>query len=113
MEHEIRSREWVKCKYLPAPTTPDDRGESSSGKISRYILQDLLPPNSVHCINFHITNPGLDKFGLERVRKRSGDVYFDLEVPNGNICGMNIGEGEGLPVVIQDAPFCFRGFVER
>ena len=92
--------------YLSAPATSDDRSERSSRKIGRYIVQDPLPPSCAHRVAFHIASLGLCAFRLQGVEKRSGNARFDLEIPNGDIGGMDVGEGEGLSVIVQGVPFC-------
>src|SRR5258708_1501516 len=74
--------------YLSTPATPDDRSKCSSGEISRYILQDLLPSDASDCTTFHVINLEPGEFGFQRICKGSGDVHFDPEIPNGNIDGM-------------------------
>ena len=98
--------------YLAAAATSDDRSEGTSEKMSRHILQNPLPPNIICRATFCIANLGLREFGLQRIRKRSGDVHFNIEIPNGNIGGMDVGEGKVLLVVIRDLPIRFRRFVE-
>jgi len=93
--------------HLPAPATPDNRGKGSSGEIGRNTLQDLFPSNTTYCSAFHVTDLGPGEFRFQRIHKRSGDVHFDLEIPNGDVGGMNIGEGKGLSMVIRDVPFFF------
>lgn len=99
--------------YLSAPATTDYGSEGSSRKISRNIPQDLLPLNTGHRITFYITDLGLGVFSLERIHKRNGDVHFDPEISDGNICRMNVGEGKVLLVVVRDVPSCLRRFVGR
>ena len=98
--------------YLAATAASDDRSEGASGKISRHILQNPLPPNTIHRDTFCIANLGPDEFGPQRIHKRNGEIRFDLEIPNGNIGGMDVGEGKVLLVVIRDLPIQFRRFVE-
>ena len=86
--------------YLSAPTAPDDRSERPSGKISRYVLQDLLPLDTTFLTTFHVTDLEPGEFGFQRVCKGCGDVHFNPEIPNGNVDGMNVREGKVLLVVI-------------
>ena len=99
--------------YLSTPAAPDDRSEGSSWEISRNVLQDLLPPNAARPIAFHITDLGLSELDFQRIHKRSGDVHFDLEIPNSNMGRANVGEGKVLFVVVQDVPFRFGRIVGR
>ena len=99
--------------YLSASTTPDDCSEGSGGKISRNIFQDLLPSNTIHRATLHIGDFGLGEFGLQRVRKRGGDLHFDLEIPNSDVGGVNVREGKVLLMVVQDVPFHLSRFVGR
>ena len=98
--------------HLSTPASSNDRGEGSGGEITRNILQDL-PPSPAHHVTFHIADPGLCEFGLYRVHNGSDNVDFDPEVPNGNICGVDVGEGKGLLAVVRDVRFRFCGFGEQ
>jgi hypothetical protein len=98
--------------YLSTPATSDNRGEGSSGEISRNFLQNLLPLDAGYRVILHVTDLGLGEFGLQRVHQRGGDVHFDLEIPNSDTGRTNVGEGKALSVVVRGVPFrlrCFRG----
>ena len=111
VKREIESLEHTMDVYLSTPATPNDRSERSSGEISRYILQDLLPSDATLLATFHITDLEPGEFGFQRIRKGSGDVNFNFEIPNSDIDGTNVGEGKGLLVVVQDVPFRSHYFV--
>ena len=90
--------------YLSTTTAPDDCGQGSSGKVSRNILQDLLPLSTAHRTTLHITSLGLGEPGFQRVRERRGDFHLYLEMPYSDVGGTNVGEGKVLLVVVQDVP---------
>jgi len=99
--------------YLSAPATPEYRSEGSSRKISRNVLQDPLPLNTGHYITFYVTDLGFGALSLERIHKRNGDVHFDPVILDGNICGVNVGEGKVLLMVVRDVPFRLRRLMGR
>jgi len=69
---------------LSAPVAPDDHSGGSCGKIGRYILRDLLLSDATKRIAFRVASLEPGEFGSQRIHKGSGDVHFDLKIPNGD-----------------------------